>query len=165
MALGQASSLHHVARGCHGSGTLFPRLVLVTLWDLCPIGKQLRVKHRLSRRPRPLRLGDKRWQCWAGRLGSRPRRVTSFANLSADAAAGDRARMFGMLSSSFEDDPFFSCVSGAGVRGRAGTRRSWAILRGKSVKTRERRRERIRVTPRDRLRKTRRAWKGREKRI
>lgn len=27
---------------------------------------------------------------------------------SASAAAGDRARMFGMLSSSFEDDPFFS---------------------------------------------------------
>ena len=38
----------------------FPRLVLVTLWDLRPIGKQLRVEHRLSRPPRPLRLGDRR---------------------------------------------------------------------------------------------------------
>ncbi|XP_060153595.1 myeloid leukemia factor 1 isoform X2 [Globicephala melas] len=45
----------------------------------------------------------------AGPAGSgRGRGVTSFSNLSANAAARDRARMFGMLSSSFEDDPFFS---------------------------------------------------------
>ncbi|XP_077635555.1 myeloid leukemia factor 1 isoform X4 [Crocuta crocuta] len=73
------------------------------------MGKQFDLTDRLSRRAPPSQPGGKRRLRGEGWLASRPRRVTSFSNLSASpAAARDRARMFGMLSSSFEDDPFFS---------------------------------------------------------